>query len=204
MPGVRRSRSRLRWIENEGGTVSERTFGKDRRSWDHRAGRGDRGGPRDRGQPGDGTARAPALGIVSTGLAHRSHCPCLNRDAKARGVARRPRARRLWLLRGHGAGWVPRASLARALGARVELSGWRATAAMRKRSSATSIGPWIPARTRSMEAGGLRPRVRTSVGEVARTIIGSTPRGETGPFALRLESPGGAGAREVGGALIGS
>ncbi len=193
----------VRWIENEGGTVSGAHL------WEGQA----VGGIIEQaeeigaglviaGSRGMGRLGRLALGSVSTGLAHRSHCPVL---IVREGEEAWPPDR---VLVGYGsfedterAGFLG-ASLARALGARVELVGVESDGGDAE-EKLRDLERTLDSRADEIEeAVGLRPRVRTSVGEVARTILGIHAEEEK-PALLSFGSKvlGGAGRVMVGEAL---
>ena len=193
----------VRWIENEGGTVSGAHL------WEGQA----VGGIIEQaeeigaglviaGSRGMGRLGRLALGSVSTGLAHRSHCPVL---IVREGEEAWPPDR---VLVGYGsfedterAGFLG-ASLARSLGARVELVGVESDGGDAE-EKLRDLERTLDSRADEIEeAVGLRPRVRTSVGEVARTILGIHAEEEK-PALLSFGSKvlGGAGRVMVGEAL---
>jgi nucleotide-binding universal stress UspA family protein len=143
-----------------------------------------------------------ALGSVSTGIAHRSHCPVL---IVREGEEAWPPDR---VLVGYGsfedterAGFLS-ASLARALGARVELVGVESDGGDAE-EKLRDVERALESRAGEIEeAVGLRPRVRPSVDEVARTVLGIHAEEEK-PALLSFGSKvlGGAGRVMVGDAL---
>jgi nucleotide-binding universal stress UspA family protein len=193
----------VRWIEDDGGTVSGAHL------WEGQAveaiiARAEEigAGLVVVGSRGMGRLGRLVLGSVSTRLAHRSHCPVL---IVREGTEAWPPDRALV---GYGsfedterAGFLG-ASLARALGAEVELVGVV--------SDAGDVQEKLRVLERALEsrageieeAVGLRPRVRTSIGEVARTILG-IHAGEEKPALLSFGSKvlGGVGRVMVGEAL---
>jgi nucleotide-binding universal stress UspA family protein len=193
----------VRWIEDAGGTVAEARLRKGRAVEEIIAQAEAIGaGLVIVGSRGMGRLARMALGSVSTGLAHRSHCPVL--------IVRE--GEEVWppnrVLVGYGsfedterAGFLG-ASLARALGAGVELVGVESGGddAEEKRRDLERA---LESRADGIEkAVGLRPRVRTFVGEVARTILGIHAE-EVKPALLSFGSKvlGGAGRVMVGEAL---
>jgi nucleotide-binding universal stress UspA family protein len=193
----------VRWIENEGGAVSGAHLLEGRAVDEITAQAEEIGaGLVVAGSRGMGRLGRLALGSVSTGLAHRSHCPVL--------IVRE--GEEAWppdlVIVGYGsfedtdrAGFLG-ASLARALGAGVELVGIESgddDAEERLRDLERAL----ESRADGIEkAVGLRPRVRTFVGEVARTILGIHAEEEK-PALLSFGSKvlGGAGRVMVGEAL---
>lgn len=193
----------VRWIEGEGGAVAEAYL------WEGPA----VGGIIEQaeaigaellvaGSRGMGRLGRLALGSVSTGLAHRSPCPVL---IVREGEDAWPPER---VLVGYGsfedterAGFLG-ASLARALGAEVELVG---VTAERGNIQERLRGLELVLGTRADEIEkvvGLRPRVRTSVGGLARAILDIHAEEER-PALLSFGSKvlGGAGRVMVGEAL---
>ena len=190
----------VRWIENEGGTVSRAHL------WEGQAVEAIIAGAEEigaglvlAGSRGMGRLGRMALGSVSTGLAHRSPCPVL---IVREGEEAWPPDR---VLVGYGsfedterAGFLG-ASLGRALGAGVELvgvAGEGADAEERLRD----VERALESRADGIEqAVGLRPRVRSFVGEVGRTILGLHVEGEK-PALLSFGSKilGGVGRMMVG------
>lgn len=154
------------------------------------------------GSRGMGRFGRLALGSVSTGLAHRSHCPVL--------IV--PEGEEIWppdrVLVGYGsfedterAGMLG-ASLARALGAEVELVGV-AGEGEDAEEKLRDVERTLESRADEIEkAMGLRPRVQPLVGEVARTILGIYADEEK-PSLLSFGSKvlGGTGRVMVGEAL---
>ncbi len=154
------------------------------------------------GSRGLGRLGRLALGSVSTGLAHRSHCPVL--------IVRE--GEEVWppdrVLVGYGsfedterAGFLG-ASLARALGAGIELIGV-AGDGDDVQEKLREVEQTLESRADEIEeAVGLRPRVRPFVGEVARTILDIHAEEEK-PALLSFGSKvlGGAGRVMVGEAL---
>jgi nucleotide-binding universal stress UspA family protein len=154
------------------------------------------------GSRGMGRLGRLVLGSVSTGLVHRSHCPVL---IVREGEEAWPPDR---VLVGYGsfedtdrAGFLS-ASLARALGAGVELVGVAGDCEDAE-GKLRDVERALESRADEIEeAVGLRPRVRASVGEVARTILGIHAEEEK-PALLGFGSKilGGAGRVMVGEAL---
>jgi nucleotide-binding universal stress UspA family protein len=154
------------------------------------------------GSRGMGRLGRLALGSVSTGLAHRSHCPVL---IVREGEEAWPPER---VLVGYGsfedtdrAGFLG-ASLARALGAGIELVGVAGDGEDAE-GKLRDVERALESRADEIEeAVGIRPRVRASVGEVARTILGIHAEEEK-PALLGFGSKvlGGAGRVMVGEAL---
>jgi nucleotide-binding universal stress UspA family protein len=193
----------VRWIEDAGGTVTEARLREGRTVEEiiAQAEEIEAGlvivGSRRRGR----LARM-ALGSVSTGLAHRSQCPVL--------IVRE--GEEVWppdhVLVGYGsfedtelAGFLG-ANLARALGAGVELVGVE-SGGDDAEEKLRDLERALESRADEIEkAVGLRPRVRTFVGEVARTILGIHAEEEK-PALLSFGSKvlGGAGRVMVGEAL---
>jgi nucleotide-binding universal stress UspA family protein len=158
------------------------------------------------GSRGMGRLGRLALGSVSTGLAHRSRCPLL---IVREGEEAWPPER---VLVGYGsfedtrrAGFLG-ASLARALGTEVELVGVAEPEAGEGEDAENELRDLERALESHAdgieEAAGLRPRVRTSVGEVARTVLGIQAEEEK-PVLLSFGSKvlGGVGRVMVGDAL---
>ena len=154
------------------------------------------------GSRGRGRLGRLVLGSVSTGLAHRSPCPVL--------IVRE--GEEDWppplVLIGYGsfgdterAGFLG-ASLARALGAEVELVGVVSDAGGAEEKRRVLERSLESRADEIEEAVGIRPRVRTSIGEVARTILGIHD-GEEKPALLSFGSKvlGGVGRVMVGEAL---
>jgi Universal stress protein family len=146
------------------------------------------------GSRGMGRLGRLAMGSVSTGLAHRSPCPVLI----VREGEEWPPER---VLVGYGsfedterAGLLG-ASLGRALGIRVDLVGVASDGPDAEEQLSDLERPLESHADGIEEAVGLRPRVRTSVGEVARTILGICTEEEK-PALLSFGSKvlGGAGA----------
>jgi nucleotide-binding universal stress UspA family protein len=193
----------VRWIEDAGGTVAEARLREGRAVEEIIAQAEEIGvGLVIVGNRGMGRLGRMALGSVSTGLAHRSPCPVL--------IVRE--GEEVWppdrVFVGYGsfedterAGFLG-ASLARALGAGVELVGVESggdDAEVRLRDLERAL----ESRADGIEkAVGLRPRVRTFVGEMARTILGIHAEEEK-PALLSFGSKvlGGAGRVMVGEAL---
>ena len=154
------------------------------------------------GSRGMGRLGRLALGSVSTGLAHRSHCPVL---IVREGEEAWPPER---VLVGYGsfedterAGFLG-ASLARALGVGVELVGVESDGEDAE-EKLRDLERALESRADGIEeAVGLRPRVRPSVGEVAQTIL-SIHAEEEKPALLSFGSKvlGGVGRVIVGEAL---
>ena len=154
------------------------------------------------GNRGMGRLGRLALGSVSTGLAHRSHCPVL---IVREGEEAWPPDR---VLVGYGsfedterAGLLG-TSLARALGVRVELVGVESDGGDAE-EKLREVERALEFRADEIEkAVGLRPRVRPAVGEVAQTVLGINAEGEK-PALLSFGSKvlGGAGRVLVGEAL---
>lgn len=193
----------VRWIEDAGGTVSGTHL------WEGHAVEGIIARAEEIGaglvivgSRGMGRLGRLVMGSVSTGLAHRSHCPVL---IVREGEEAWPPER---MLVGYGsfddterAGFLG-ASFARALGAEVELVGV-AGEGEDAEEKLRDLGRALESRAEEIEkAVGLRPRVRTSVGEVARTILGIHAEEEK-PALLSFGSKvlGGAGRVMVGEAL---
>jgi nucleotide-binding universal stress UspA family protein len=154
------------------------------------------------GSRGMGRLGRLALGSVSTGLAHRSRCPVL---IVREGEEAWPPER---VLVGYGsfedtgrAGFLG-ASLARALDTEVELvrvAGEGEGAEEKLRGLERALASHADG---IEEAVGLRPRVRTSVGEVARTMLGvHTEEGKPVLLAFGSKVLGGVGRVMVGDAL---
>jgi nucleotide-binding universal stress UspA family protein len=196
-------KEQVRWIEDEGGTVSEAHL------WEGQVveaiiARAEEIGVGlvVAGSRGMGRLGRMVLGSVSTGLAHRSHCPVL---IVREGEEEWPPP---LVLIGYGsfedterAGLLG-ASLARALGAEVELVGVVSDAGDAEEKLRV-LEHALESRADGIEeAVGLRPRVRTSVGEVARTILGIRTEKEK-PALLSFGSKvlGGVGRVMVGEAL---
>lgn len=163
----------VRWIEDAGGTVSEASLMEGRAVDGIIAHAEEIGaGLVVAGSRGMGRLGRMALGSVSTGLAHRSHCPVL--------IV--PEGEGVWppdlVIVGYGsfedterAGFIG-ASLARALGAEVELVGV-ADEGGDAEEKLRHLERALESRADEIEeAVGLRPRVRPFVGEVGRTILG--------------------------------
>ena len=154
------------------------------------------------GSRGMGRLGRLALGSVSTGLAHRSHCPVL---IVREGEEAWPPER---VLVGYGsfedterAGFLG-ASLARTLGAEVELVGAVSDGGDAE-EKLRDVERALESRADEIEkAVGLRPRIRPAVGEVARTVLGIHAEEEK-PALLSFGSKvlGGAGRVIVGEAL---
>ncbi len=154
------------------------------------------------GNRGMGRLGRLALGSVSMGLAHRSHCPVL---IVREGEEAWPPNR---VLVGYGsfednerAGSLA-ASLARALGAEVELVGVESDGGDAE-EKLRDLERALESRADEIEqVVGLRPRVRPAVGEVAQTVLGIHAEGEK-PALLSFGSKvlGGAGRVLVGEAL---
>ncbi len=199
--GRDRLEQQVRWIEDAGGTVAEARLREGSAVGEIIAQAEEIGaGLVLAGSRGMGRLGRMVLGSVSTGLAHRSHCPVL---IVREGEEAWPPDR---VLVGYGsfedtegAGFLG-ASLARALGAEVELVGVVGDDAEEK---LRDIERLLESRAEEIEeAVGLRPRVRPFVGEVARTIL-SIPAEEEKPVLLSFGSKvlGGAGRVMVGEAL---
>lgn len=154
------------------------------------------------GSRGMGRLGRLALGSVSTGIAHRSHCPVL---IVREGEEAWPPDR---VLVGYGsfedterAGLLG-TSLARSLGAKVELVGVVSDGGDAK-DKLRDVERALDSRADEIEkAVGLRPRVRPAVGEVAQTVLGIHAEGGK-PALLSFGSKvlGGAGRVLVGEAL---
>ena len=193
----------VRWIEDEGGTVSEASLMEGHAVEGIIARAEEIGaGLVVAGSRGMGRLGRMALGSVSTGLAHRSPCPVL---IVPEGEEAWPPER---VLVGFGsfedtdrAGFLG-AGLARALGAGVELvgvTGEGGDAEERLRD----VERALESRADEIEgAVGLRPRARPFVGEVGRTILGLHDEEEK-PALLSFGSKvlGGVGRVMVGEAL---
>jgi nucleotide-binding universal stress UspA family protein len=195
----------VRWIENEGGAVSGAHLQEGGTVEEIIAQAEEIGaGLVVAGSRGMGRLGRLALGSVSTGLAHRSHCPVL--------IVRE--GEEAWppdlVIVGYGsfedterAGFLG-ASLARALGAEVELVGVVSDANTDDaEEQLRELERALESRADEIEeAVGLRPRARASVGEVARTILGIHAEDEK-PALLSFGSKvlGGAGRVMVGEAL---
>ena len=154
------------------------------------------------GSRGMGRLGRLALGSVSMGLVHRSHCPVL---IVREGEEAWPPER---VLVGYGsfedtekAGFLG-ASLARALGVEVELVGVAGEGEDAEEKLCDLERALESHADGIEEAVGLRPRVRPAVGEVARTILGIHAEEEK-PALLSFGSKvlGGAGRVLVGEAL---
>jgi nucleotide-binding universal stress UspA family protein len=193
----------VRWIENEGGTVSGAHLLEGRAVEEITAQAEEIGaGLVVVGSRGMGRLGRLVLGSVSTGLAHRSHCPVL--IVREGGEAWPPDL----VIVGYGsfedtkrAGLLG-TSLARALGAEVELVGVAGDGEDAE-EKLRDLERALEARAEEIEeAVGLRPRVRSLVGEVARTILGIHAEEEK-PALLSFGSKvlGGAGRVMVGEAL---
>jgi nucleotide-binding universal stress UspA family protein len=192
----------VRWIESEGGAVSGAHLREGRTVEGIIAQAGEIGaGLVVAGSRGMGQLGRLALGSVSTGLAHRSYCPVL---IVREGEEAWPPDR---VLVGYGsfedterAGFLG-ASLARALGAEVELVGVVSDASTEDtEKKLRELERALESRADEIEeAVELRPRVRASVGEVARTILGLHAEEEK-PALLSFGSKvlGGAGRVMVG------
>jgi nucleotide-binding universal stress UspA family protein len=154
------------------------------------------------GNRGMGRLGRLALGSVSMGLAHRSHCPVL---IVREGEEAWPPDR---VLIGYGsfedtkqAGLLG-TSLARALGAKVELVGVESDGGDAE-EKLCDVERALEFRADEIEkAVGLRPRVRPAIGEVAQTVLG-IQTAEEKPALLSFGSRvlGGAGRVLVGEAL---
>ena len=154
------------------------------------------------GNRGMGRLGRLALGSVSMGLAHRSHCPVL---IVREGEEAWPPDR---VLIGYGsfedterAGLLG-TSLARALGARVEMVGVESDGGDAE-EKLRGVERALEFHADEIEkAVGLRPRVRPAVGEVAQTVLG-IQTAEEKPALLSFGSKvlGGAGRVLVGEAL---
>ena len=193
----------VRWIEDEGGTVSEASLMEGHAVEGIIARAEEIGaGLVVAGSRGMGRLGRMALGSVSTGLAHRSPCPVL---IVPEGEEAWPPER---VLVGYGsfedtgrAGFLG-AGLARALGAGVELVGVTGDGGDAE-ERLRDIERALESRADEIEeAVGLRPRVRPLVGEVARTILGIHTEEER-PALLSFGSKvlGGVGRVLVGEAL---
>lgn len=193
----------VRWIENEGGTVSGAHL------WEGHAveaiieqAEAIGAGLIVVGSRGMGRLGRMVLGSISTGLAHRSHCPLL--------IVRE--GEEAWppplVLVGYGsfadterAGFLG-ASLARALDASIELVGVTGDGGDAE-EKLRYLERVLESRADGIEeAVGLRPRVRPFVGEVGRTILGLHAEEEK-PALLSFGSKvlGGVGRVVVGEAL---
>jgi nucleotide-binding universal stress UspA family protein len=195
----------VRWIENEGGAVSGAHLLEGRAVEEITAQAEEIGaGLVVAGSRGMGRLGRLVLGSVSTGLAHRSHCPVL--------IVRE--GEEAWppdlVIVGYGsfedterAGFLG-ASLARALGAEVELVGVVSDASTDDaEEKLRELERTLESRADEIEeAVGLRPRARASVGDVARTVLGIHAEDEK-PALLSFGSKvlGGAGRVMVGEAL---
>ncbi|CAA9442266.1 MAG: Universal stress protein family [uncultured Rubrobacteraceae bacterium] len=193
----------VRRIEDEGGTVSEASLMEGRAVEGIIARAEEIGaGLVVAGSRGMGRLGRMALGSVSTGLAHRSHCPVL---IVPEGEEAWPPER---VLVGYGsfedadrAGFLG-ASLARALGAGVELVGVTGDGGDAE-ERLRDVERALESRADEIEeAVGLRPRARPLVGEVARAILGIHAEEEK-PALLSFGSKvlGGVGRVLVGEAL---
>jgi nucleotide-binding universal stress UspA family protein len=191
----------VRWIEDEGGTVSGAHL-REGHTVEAIIGQAEEIGADlvVAGSRGMGRLGRMVLGSVSTGLVHRSPRPVL---ILREGEEAWPPERALV---GYGsfedtdrAGFLG-ASIARALGAEIELVG---VAGEGEDSEEKLRDVERVLRANEIEeAVGLRPRVRASVGEVARTILGIHAEDEK-PALLSFGSKvlGGAGRVIVGEAL---
>lgn len=191
------------WIENEGGTVSEAHL------WEGQAVGGITEQAKELGADlvivgsrGMGRLGRLALGSVSTGLAHRSHCPVL---IVREGEDAWPPER---VLVGYDSfedterSGILGSSLARALGAEVDLVGVVGENGDTE-ERLRDLGRVLETRADEIdESVGLRPRVQTFVGDVARTILDIHTEDKK-PALLCFGSKvlGGAGRAMVGEAL---
>jgi nucleotide-binding universal stress UspA family protein len=193
----------VRWVEEQGGTVTGAYLREGNSVGEIIAQAEEIGaGLVVAGSRGMGRLGRLALGSVSTGLAHRSPCPIL---VVREGEEEWPPDR---VLVGYGsfedttrAGLLG-ASLARALGAEVELVGV-AGDGDDAQEKLRDVERTLESRADEIEeVVGLRPRVRPVVGEVARTILGIHTEEEK-PVLLSFGSKvlGGAGRVLVGEAL---
>ncbi len=203
MTGRDRLEQQVRLIEDAGGTVAEVNL-REGRAVEEIIARADEigAGLVIVGSRGMGRLGRLALGSVSTGIVHRSHCPVL--------IVRE--GEEAWppdhVLVGYGsfedterAGLLG-TSLARALGARVELVGVESDGGDAE-EKLRDVGRALESRADEIEkAVGLRPRVRPAVGEVAQTILDIHAEGGK-PALLSFGSKvlGGAGRVLVGEAL---
>jgi nucleotide-binding universal stress UspA family protein len=155
------------------------------------------------GNRGMGRLGRLALGSVSMGLVHRSHCPILIvREGQEAWLPER-------VLIGYGsfedterAGLLG-TSLARALGSAVELVGVESDGGGDAEEKLRDVERALEFRAAEIEkAVGLRPRTRPAVGEVAQTVLG-IQTAEEKPALLSFGSKvlGGVGRVMVGEAL---
>ncbi len=203
MTGRDRLEQQVRLIEDAGGTVAEVNL-REGRAVEEIIARADEigAGLVIVGSRGMGRLGRLVMGSVSTGLAHRSHCPVL--------IVRE--GEEAWppdhVLVGYGsfedterAGLLG-TSLARALGVRVELVGVESDGGDAE-EKLRDVERALESRADEIEkAVGLRPRVRPAVGEVAQTILDIHAEGGK-PALLSFGSKvlGGAGRVLVGEAL---
>jgi nucleotide-binding universal stress UspA family protein len=201
--GRDRLEQQVRLIEDAGGTVVEANLREGRAVEEIIAHADEIGaGLVIVGSRGMGRLGRLALGSVSTGIAHRSHCPVL---IVRGGEEAWPPDR---VLVGYGsfedterAGFLA-ASLARTLGAEVELVGVESESGDAEEKLRDLTRALESRADEIQKAVGLRPRVRPAVGEVAQTILGIHAEEEK-PALLSLGSKvlGGAGRVMVGEAL---
>ena len=202
--GRDRLEQQVRLIEDAGGTVAEANLREGRAVEEIIAHADEIGaGLVIVGSRGMGRLRRLALGSVSTGIAHRSRCPVL---IVREGEEAWPPDR---VLVGYGsfedterAGFLA-ASLARTLGAEVELVGVESGGSGDAQEKLRDLEWALEFRADEIEkAVGLRPRVRPAVGEVAQTVLG-IHAAEEKPGLLSFGSKvlGGAGRVLVGEAL---
>jgi nucleotide-binding universal stress UspA family protein len=201
--GRDRLEQQVRLIENAGGTVVEASLREGRAVEEIIAHADEIGaGLVIVGSRGMGPLGRLARRSVSTGIAHRSHCPVL---IVREGEVAWPPDR---VLVGYGsfedterAGFLA-ASLARTLGAEVELVGVESGSGDAE-EKLRDLERALESRADEIEkAVGLRPRLRPAVGEVAQTVLGIHAKEEK-PALLSFGSKvlGGAGRVLVGEAL---
>ena len=172
--GRDRLEQQVRLIEDAGGTVVEANL-REGRAVDEIIAHADEigAGLVIVGSRGMGRFGRLALGSVSTGIAHLSHCPVL---IVREGEETWPPDR---VLVGYGsfedterAGFLA-ASLAHTLGVEVELIGVESGGSGDAQEKLHDLERALESRADEIEkAVGLRPRVRPAVGEVAQTVLG--------------------------------
>src|SRR5215211_4693788 len=172
--GRDRLEQQVRLIEDAGGTVVEANL-REGRAVDEIIAHADEigAGLVIVGSRGMGRFGRLALGSVSTGIAHLSHCPVL---IVREGEETWPPDR---VLVGYGsfedterAGFLA-ASLTHTLGAEVELVGVESGGSGDAQEKLHDLERALESRADEIEkAVGLRPRVRPAVGEVAQTVLG--------------------------------